>query len=250
MRPWILGVAVVLAAAGVGVADDKKAEAVVKKAIEANGGADNINKYGASRMTLKGEISIMGMDLELTGDMATAGDKIRMNMAFTVMGTNVTVRQVMTAEKGNRVIKAGDNMMTQAVEKDDLELARIGRRVEKLTPLLDPKQFTIRTADDEDVNGKKAAVVVATPKGLDREFKLCFDKETGLLVKTGHKAKSPDGGGEVYQESYPSEFKTVNGIHVPTKLVINQEGKKFLTLNMSDIEMLEKLDDSEFKIDD
>ena len=103
------------------------------------------------------------------------------------------------------------------------------------------------------MNGKKAALVVVTPKGLDREFKLYFDKESGLLVKSGHQGKGPGEDGaqaDVYQESFPSEYKKVNGVQVATKLVVHNDGKKFMTLNMSDVELLEKLDDSEFKIDD
>ena len=70
MRPWLLGIAVALAAAGAAAAADEKAEAVVKKAIEAHGGADNLNKYTAGRFTMKGEVSVMGMDLEFSGAIA------------------------------------------------------------------------------------------------------------------------------------------------------------------------------------
>ena len=46
-------------------AADDKAEAVVKKAIEAHGGAENLNKYTAGQFTMKGDVSVMGMDLEV-----------------------------------------------------------------------------------------------------------------------------------------------------------------------------------------
>lgn len=253
MRTWLLGVAVVLAAAGVAAADEKAA-AVVKKAIEAHGGADNLNKYAATRFTMKGEIAIMGMDAEISGDAAGAPNKFRMNINLTVMGQEINVRQVVNGDKGKRTVKVGDQVVqSMNIEKDEVVLARVGRLVEKLTPLLDAKQFTLRAGDDEDVNGKKAAVVVATPKGLDREFKLYFDKKSGLLVKSGHQGKGPGEGGaqvDVYQESFPSEYKKVNGVQVATKLTIQHDGKKFMTMTMSDVELLEKLDDSEFKIDD
>jgi hypothetical protein len=252
MRQWLLGVAVVLAAGGVAAADEK-AEALVKKAIEAQGGVEALGKYPAARFTMKGEISIMGMDLELSGDMAYMPDKFRMNINMTVMGQQINVHQVVNGEKGKRSVKVGDNVMASTVEKDEIVLSRMGREVEKLTPLLDAKKFTIRTGDDEDVNGKKAALVIATPKGLDREFKLFFDKDSWLMVKSAHQGKGPGEGGaqvDVYQESFPSEYKKVNGVQVPTKLEIHNDGKKFMTATLSDYEVLEKLDDSEFKIDD
>jgi len=253
MRRWLLGVSVVLAAAGAAAADDK-AEAVIKKAIEAHGGADGLNKYKAARFTMKGEMAIMGMDVEISGDMAYVPDKFRMNINLTVAGQQINVHQVVNGDNGKRTVKVGDQVVQDMkIEKDEVDLSRLGRQVEKLTPLLDAKQFTLRAGDDEDVNGKKAALVVVTPKGLDKEFKLYFDKDSGLLVKSGHQGKGPGEGGaqvDVYQESYPSEYKKVNGVQVATKLVVQNEGKKFMTLNMSDVELLEKLDDSEFKIDD
>jgi len=42
----------------------------------------------------------------------------------------------------------------------------------------------------------------------------------------------------------------VNGAQVPSKRLVEMDGKKFMTLTMSDIELLEKLDDKEFKLDD
>ena len=194
MRRWLLGVSVVLAAAAAAAADDK-AEAVIKKAIEAHGGADGLNRYKAARFTMKGEMAIMGMDVEISGDMAYVPDKFRMNINLTVAGQQITVHQVVSGDKGKRTVKVGDQVVQDMkIEKDEVDLSRLGRQVEKLTPLLDAKQFTLRAGDDEDVNGKKAALVIVTPKGLDREFKLYFDKESGLLVKSGHQGKGPGRG--------------------------------------------------------
>ena len=248
MRLWLPGVVAILAAAGVSAADDK-ADAVVKKAIEAHGGADNLNKYTAGKFTLKGDVSVMGMDLEFSGDAAYMPDKYRMHIEMKVMDMTITVHQVMTAGKGKRSVKVGDNVMAQDVTDEERNLALIGREIQRLTPLLDAKRFTVRGAADEDVNGKKAAVAMVTPKDFDREFKLCFDKESGLLVKTGHKAQAP-GGGDVYQETLVSEYKKVNGVQVGHKIELTHDGKKFMSAKISDVEVLEKLDDKEFKVDD
>jgi hypothetical protein len=100
MRPWLLGIAVTLAAAGVAAADEK-AEAVVKKAIEAHGGADNLNKNTFSRFTMKGEISILGMEAEFSGDTASGPDKMRMNMNLTIMGFSSRSTRSSTATRGS-----------------------------------------------------------------------------------------------------------------------------------------------------
>src|SRR5947208_1445610 len=86
-----------------------------------------------------------------------------------------------------------------------------------------------RAADDEDVNGKKAAVVIVQPKAVKKEIRMCFDKESGLLVKSAHKGMGPGDDGqpkEVEEESFASDYKKVSGVQVPTKIVVNHDGKK------------------------
>ena len=47
-----------------------------------------------------------------------------------------------------------------------------------------------------------------------------------------------------------SEYKKVNGVQVPHKMVLTHDDKKFMTATVCDAEVLEKVDDKEFKIDD
>jgi len=254
MRQWFLGLAAAVLASGVAAADEK-AEAVVKKAIQAHGGADALNKYKASKYAMKGELPVAGTDTEFTGDMAfMAPDKFRMDLTLEVMGMKVAVHQVAHGDKVKRSVKVGDMDVPAGDDaKDEIKFAVAGRQAQTLTPLLDAEKFSVKAGEDEDVNGKKAAVVVATPKGFDKEMKLYFDKESGLLVKTAHKGKGPGEGGaqvDVYQESYFSDFQKVNGIQVPSKVVVNHDGKKFMTATLSDYQVLEKLDDKEFTVDD
>ncbi|HJZ92198.1 MAG TPA: hypothetical protein VKE40_15085 [Gemmataceae bacterium] len=255
MRHWFVSLAVVFAAAGVAAADEK-AEAIVKKGIEAHGGADNLNKYKAAKFTMKGDLSVLGMNLDFTGDIAySLPDRFRLNMTMDVMGMKMVIHQVVKGDKVKNSVKVGDTVVPadSDKEKEELKAAAAFQEAEQLTPLLDPKKFEIKAADDEDVDGKKAAVIVAKAKAVDKEMKICFDKTTGLIVKTAHKGLGPGEGGqpaEVYEESYPSEYKKVNGLQMPTKVVINHDGKKFMTMTASDIEILEKLDDKEFTVDD
>src|SRR5262245_39680199 len=255
MRQWFLGLAVVLAAAGVAAAADDKTKAVIKKAIEAHGGADALNKYTASKFTMKGELHIQDLDLEFTGDVATAsGGRFKLNMTSDIMGMKLVIQQVVNGDKVKSVTKVGDVVVPGGDEEmAELKAAAAFQEAEQLTPLLDAEKFTIRSADDEDVNGKKAAVVVIKPKSVDKEMKLYVDKESWLIVKTSHKGLGPGDGtapAEVLEETYHSEYKKINGIQVATKLVVNHDDKKFLTATLSDYEVLEKIDDKEFTIDD
>ena len=254
MRRLFLGVAVALSAAGLAAADDK-AEAVVKKAIEAGGGADALNKYKAGRVKMSGEVSVGGMDLEFTGTLAyVTPDRYRMEVSMDVMGMKLVMQQMVKGEQVKTNLKVGDTTLPAPgdAEKEELKLQAAMQEAEQLTPLLDAKKFTIKAADDEDVNGKKAAVIVVTPKAVDKEVKYYFDKESWLIIKSSHKGIDSSAGApaEVLEEAYHSDFKKIQGIPVATKMVVHHDGKKFLTISLSDIELLEKIDDKEFTIDD
>jgi hypothetical protein len=255
MRRLFFGLVVALSAAGLAAADDK-AEAIVKKGIEAHGGADALNKYRAGRFKMKGDMSLLGMDLQFTGDLAYAlPDRYRMEITTEVMGQKMVIQQVVKGETVKSTVNVGGMTLPAGgdAEKEELKLAAAMQEAEQLTPLLDEKKFTIKAADDEDVSGKKAAVVVVKPKAIDKEVKLYFDKSSGLLVKTAHKGVGPGDAGapvEVLEETYHSDYKKVKGVQVPTKLVVDHDGKKFLTISLSDYELMEKLDDKEFTTDD
>jgi hypothetical protein len=256
MRRWILGLAVVLVAAGAAAADEK-AEAVVKKAIEAHGGADALNKYKAAKFKMAGDISVIGMNVEFTGSLAyNLPDRYRLEIDMEVMGQKMNLHQVVKGETVKSTIMVGGMTIPSPggdAEKEELRTAAVLQEAEQITPLLDAKKFDIKLADDADVNGKKAAVVVVQPKLVKKEIKLFFDKESGLLVKTAHRGMGPGEDGqakEVEEESYASDYKKVKGVQVPYKLTVHHDGKKFMEVKLSDYELLEKIDDKEFATDD
>jgi len=230
---------------------------VVKKAIDAHGGADALNKYKAGTMKMTGELSVLGMDLEFTGTLTyNLPDRYRLHMNTEVMGQKMEIEQVVKGETVKNTITVGGMKVPSPggdAEKEELKTAVALQEAEQLTPLLDAKKFTLKAADDADVNGKKASVLVVTPKAVKKEIKMFFDKESGLLVKTAHKGMGPGEDGqpkEVDEESFGSDYKKVNGVQVPTKLTVHHDGKKFMTVKLSDYELKEKIDDKEFAVDD
>jgi hypothetical protein len=257
MRRLFLGLAVALTCAGLAAAADEKATAVVNKAIEAHGGADALNKYKAGRMKMKGDISVLGMDLEFTGTLSyMMPDKFKMEMNSEVMGQKLVIHHTVKGETIRGSVKFGDMTMpalTSDAEKEELKLSVAMQEAEQFTPLLDEKKFTVKHGGEEEVNGKKADLLLVTPKAINKEVKMFFDRGTGLLVKTAHQGIGPGDGGapvEVLEDNYPSEYKKVQGVQVPMKLVIHHDGKKFLNIEVTEYELLDKLDDKEFTVDD
>jgi hypothetical protein len=254
MRRLLASMAVALVVTSA-VRADEKATAIVKKGIEAHGGADALNKYLAGRVTLKGELSLLGMDIEFSGKLSySMPDRYRMEMEAEIMGQKMVIKQTVKGETVKSSIKVGGmDIPGGDDEKEDLKLAAVMQEAERLTPLLDEKKFTLKSGGEEDVDGKKADVIIITPKAVKKEVKFSFDKKTGLLVKTAHKGKGPGADGtpvEVNEESIHSDFKKIKGIETAQKMEVKHDGKKFMTIKASEIELLEKIDDKEFTVDD
>jgi outer membrane lipoprotein-sorting protein len=257
MRRWFLGLAVAVLAAGTAAADDRAAIAVVKKAIDAHGGADNLNKYKAGKTKMSGEVSVGGMDIEFTGTLAfSLPDRYKLVINAELAGEKMVMEQVVKGDEIKTFLKVGGEAVPLGDledQKEEAKTAAVLQDAEQLTPLLDAKKFTLKSASDADVNGKKAAVVVVQPKALKKEVTMFFDKESGLLLKTAHKTTDRNEAGdktEILEESYAEEYKKVKGIQVPLRATVYHDGKKFMTVKLSDYEVLEKLEDKEFTVDD
>jgi outer membrane lipoprotein-sorting protein len=95
----------------------------------------------------------------------------------------------------------------------------------------------------EQVAGRDATVVVATPKA-GPSMKLYFDPESGLLVRSVVRLNSPEQG-EVEQISEPSDYRAVDGVKVPFKVVNTSPGQT-VTITITKIEHNVALDDSIF----
>lgn len=252
MRHSILSLAIVVGLSASVFAEDKP-EAIIKQAIEANGGAKSLTKYTAARFNMAGSLSIMGIDLEFTGKIASQfPGKYSMEMNSEIMGQKLVVNQVVNGDKMKSTTSVGGMVVSKGSpeEKEEMKLSLAMQDAEQLLPLLDNKKFKLSSGGEEDVDGKKADVINVTAIAIKREFKVFFDKKSHLMVKTAHRGAAPGGGAEILVESYHTEFKKINDVNVPTKLVIKHDDKKFMTLTVSDYEMLEKIDDKEFTVDD
>jgi hypothetical protein len=75
-------------------------------------------------------------------------------------------------------------------------------------------------------------------------MKLYFDPETGLLVRSIVKLSSPEAG-EIEQISEPSDYRTVDGVKVPFKLV-NTSPDQVVRITITKIEHNVAIDDALF----
>jgi hypothetical protein len=254
MSRWVLGITAVAALAAPAAAQDD-AKKIVEKALAAHGGADTLKKYKASKATLAGDMALAGMTLTFTGTTANEfPGKWRMTFESSIMGQKLEVFQVADGDKIKQKITVGTMDVSPADgQKDEIRQTAIVQDMSLIFPLLDEKRFSLKAEPDGDVDGKKVAVVTVTILDNSRTVTLSFDKESGLLVKAKRKGQGAGADGsmkEVDEESFMSDYKKVNGVMVAHKLVVHQDGTKFMTCTMSDVEVLESLPNDTFKTDD
>jgi hypothetical protein len=254
MRKWVfglVGVAALVAAAPAQDKQDKAAVEVIKKAIDAHGGADALNKYKAGAMKMKGTAAVMGIDLEFVGTVAYAfPDKFKMTFDADLMGQKLAMVQVANGENVKTTMNGMAIPLPDAA-KNELMAAATEQEVGMLTPLLDAEKYTLKSGGEAEVGTKKANVVIVSGKRLkDKEWKLFFDKDKGTMVQLKKKGLSPDGQTEVDEETLYEDYKKVDGVLTAHKFTVKHDGNKYLTFEVSDVKYKEKGDDKEFAIDD
>lgn len=218
---------------------------VIKKAISAAGGADNLNKFKGSRSSSKGNISIMGLDLEFTSDTVSMyPDRQKTTIKMDVMGNAVTVVQIMNGDKMS-VSLNGMNMPVQDGQKAELKKSAAMQRIMNLTPLLEEKGFELKALGETKINDKEVVGIQIACEDL-KDLKLYFDKSTYLISKIERMGMDPSGAGEVKQEMFVTEYKEVQGLKKPYKVNMLNDGKKFMESSVTKQELFEKIDDKEF----
>jgi hypothetical protein len=228
MMRTILATVVVLACATlVGAEAPKEARAVIDKAIKAAGGEEKLTKFQAHTWKAKGTYYGMGDGLPYTANYAVQFPnkfKVEIENVFTI---------VLDGDKG--WVKSGDN--TNEMTKEQLEEhkhERYAGLVATLLPLKD-KGYKLATLGEVKVGDRPAIGIKVSHPG-QRDVDLFFDKDNGLLVKCSRKAKAEEQGGkEVTQDSYYSDYKDIEGAQFPCKIVVKRDDKVYVEAENSDI---------------
>jgi hypothetical protein len=225
-------------------ADEKELRATLAEAIKAHGGAAKLNKYLASTATLKGKISVMGMRLDFTGEVATQlPDKLKVNFEIKAGGDTIKLVQVVNKDRGWSKI----NDTVAKMSKDELAEVRKDLHVTTVTTQLTTlltKEYTLATLGDVKVGDKPAIGIRVSRKGF-RDVNLYFDKKTLLLARAEYRAKD-DEGNEVTQATYYSDYEDVSGVKVAHRIRIKRDDKDYLDARITDGALEEKLSDDTF----
>lgn len=248
-RTWLLGglvAAMAMATAGgpSARADDKDVTAVLDKAIKALGGEEKLGKAAGFTWKFKGVLTLNGNDNELSGKTTiVAPDRYRTDIEGEFNGDKVKIANVVNGDKA--WMKFGDNAMPLDGDALANEKRSLSLQLSTLTVLpLKGKGYKV-AADGEEKVGDKPAVVLKVTGPEGKDFKLFLDKATGLPVKMT--AKVAGFGGEEYdQETLYTSYKDFDGIQKATKVEIKRNGEKFLTQDITDFKVVDKIEPGTF----
>lgn len=253
MKRWFLGLAVVVAASATVARADVKD--VLDKAVDAYGSKEDRAKYKGEKSTYTGDMALMGSTITVEGTNTTAKGKARSDVDLTVGGQKLKIKQVSDGTKAAIVVTVGTTEMKPPVsdaQQDELKLTAYMTEIMTIDGLRDEKRFTVKALPDEEVDKKKADVLEVMVVPLGKTLKLYLDKETHLVTMVRREGLIPGDPSEKkgQLETRLSEYKKIDGLMAPMKIVVTVDGADFLTAKVTDHTHLEKVDDKEFAIDD
>jgi outer membrane lipoprotein-sorting protein len=243
---------VLLLALGSAPAQENAAVPVVKAAIEAHGGAEALATARTARMSGTGTTTMAGQDIKFTATFAYAlPEKYRIDLNIEHNGLKMVATQILNGKKVKISTKQnGTETPVDPKMKEEAIQSVLYEEMRSLTPLLDAKRYTLKLEKDADINGNPASVVNVTTTGI-KDVRLFFDKKSNRLVKTQRRGLGRGATGiiEVDEEAYFSDFKPFGKATLPAAMLVNHDGKKYMSMTVTELKFVDKIDDKEFATD-
>jgi hypothetical protein len=227
---------------------EEEAKALLIRAIKAHGGEEALEKYRASRSWSKGKIKMAGLgEVEFIEEVATMlPNKFKELMRLECGGKTALL---VTLVNGDKVSMACDGKAFPITNdlKKALQDAHHLMKISRLGTLLKDRSYEFAPLGEIKVEGKPAVGVRISARGK-KDVNVYFDRETGLLAKVEHRTIDPTTRKEVTEERIILEYqKGKEGLPHPKKALIRHNGQKYLEAEVTEVELLEKLDDSVFE---
>ena len=199
--------------------------------------ADQLAKVSTIKIT--GKMSAMGMEMPMTMIMKNP-NKIKVTYSF----NGQEIVSAFDGEKGYMV----NPMMgsSEPVELTGEQLKQVQNSNAFKNELLNHFNSGMLTLEgEENVNGKPAYKIKATPEGTN-PITMFIDKDSYLLVKTITKV---DQMGNVMDvESVMTDYVDNNGVVMPKKTTASANGMEAAVITFDKIEVNVPVDDSVFEI--
>jgi predicted Zn-dependent peptidase len=198
-------------------------QSILQKAIDAYGGTSAI--AAVKDLSMTGTASVQGMNINVT----------QKNIVPSAYVQEVSMQGMVLEKKllkNGQYSQSGQGGAKEVSDKDKEEMNEEAAFIPEAY-MLNQKGYTFTLKGIEQVEGKDAyAVQVKTPAG--REFTNYYDVASGLLVKKSMTQEGPQGAMTI--SSYASNYKTFNGVQIPTK-VVNDLGMMKIEINFNDVKV-------------
>lgn len=239
----------ILFTATVQAQDDPKT--ILTKAIAAHGGADNLVKQNISRARSSGTVIAQGMELPFTAEtVAELPDRLKTTLTVTVQGMKLAQVQVLNGGKAWIQLFGNTTEVPGPVLNEMKETVYVSQ-CQTLVPLLRDAEYKLTPLAEIKVQNRPAVGFNVAALG-HRDLKMYFDKETMLLVKVERRTidvtarRAIDGveqqPKEILRETFLSDYKEIDGVKTPTKVVLLNDGQPYVNSIVSETQYLEKVD--------
>ncbi len=214
---WLIAlVSAALAPSGSARADDlPRAETVLEDYVKATGGMAAYEKL--RNRTATGTLEIAGANVKGTMTFTQASPSSM--VVVTEIGQNLITRGTDGKTAWTTSPALGDRLL-EGDEKDQF----LGEALFNEEIRWKDRFSKVECTGVENVNGKPAYRLVLTPKA-GKPITRYYDRASHLLVKEVETAIGPRG--EITAETYPSDYRKIDGILFPFKLTQNLDGKSF-----------------------
>jgi hypothetical protein len=232
--------------------DDKEPRAIINKALEAQGGEAKLAKFGAKRMKGTGKLFALGDPIDFSLEVTVQGDKqmriqqMHIALDLKIMDQNLRIEAGINGNKGwGKLNDTVEDLPAEEVKEHKEQMH--SDAVTRLLVLKD-KDYQLSGVGEVKV-GNRSAVGVHVAKKGHRDVNLFFDKQNGRLVKSEYVIKDikTSGDTEITQTTLYSEYKEFQGTRQPARIVTERDGKKFSEMQVNEIQLLEKVDNSTFE---
>jgi len=227
-----------------GRAGEDQTAAVLDKAVKAHFPKGLDKKNQAVRTKAKGTLHVAGLDLDFTQEVTVQmPNKFREAMELTVMDKKVSTVSAFDGKDGWVRVNDKDFPINDDILAEFKEAAHMMRLMQGA--FMKDKGVKFALVGEAQVNGKPAIGITVSREGA-RDVNLFFDKGTGLIAKVERRARDIMSGQEVAEERIITEYQEVSDRKVAKKVEVLRDGKALLEAEITEVQVLEKADDSEF----
>jgi hypothetical protein len=224
---------------------ENEAQAIIDKAVKAHGGLEKLTKLKAAAAESKAKGHVyQPVDIDITMEIFAQDKKFKHIVRGEVMGIKFTQTLVFNGEKlwidvNGQEVKLDEKKYVPEIKEQMWAESVIGLTFMK------KGGYELSVLGEVKVQDRPAVGVRVSAKG-HRDVNLFFDKEKGLLVKTETRAIDFQSDQETTEEKILRDYKDMGGFLQPTKVLVTHDGKKHVDLEIEEVKIVDKFDDSVF----